>query len=423
LDSNLTLNKFNLSEVEVERLLDILMQNFEKIKSTEKQYIMPTYARFEVAIESGKGATATGIDATGVAKTYIDFGSGIGVNSLGYADDGWIKAVSEQAAKLAHISNLYYSPVQVQLAKLLCEKAGFSKVFFANSGAEANEGMIKLARKYSFEKYGKERATIVTLVNSFHGRTITTLAATGQEHFHNYFFPFTEGFKFAEANNIESLKDACTKDVCAIILEAVQGEGGVMPLDAGFVAKAAELAKQNDILLMFDEVQTGIGRTGKLFGFEHFGVKPDVISCAKGLAGGLPIGAVLCSEALDNVLATGMHGTTFGGNPICCAGAIEVLNRVANPEFLEEVCEKSEYIIDRLKKMPSVKNIRGKGLMLGFEINGTDSKKAAVELVGLGLLILTAKNVLRMLPPLVITKAEIDIGLNILEQYIGGITL
>jgi acetylornithine/N-succinyldiaminopimelate aminotransferase len=397
----------------------ITMQNFEDLKNDEKQYIMPTYGRFEIALESGKGATATGIDG----KTYIDFGSGIGVNSLGYADDGWVKAVSEQAATLTHISNLYTSPVQVKLAKLLCEKSGFGKVFFANSGAEANEGMIKLARKYSFDKYGKDRATIITLTNSFHGRTITTLAATGQENFHNYFFPFTEGFKLAQANNIESLAAACTKDVCAIILESVQGEGGVMPLDESFVAKAAELAAQNDILLMFDEVQTGVARTGKLFGFEHYGIHPDVISCAKGLAGGLPFGAVLCSERLGNVLSAGMHGSTFGGNPICCAASIEVLNRVANPSFLKKVNEKSEYIVKRLKNIPSVKNIRGKGLMLGFEIEGVDSKKAAVELGKLGLLILTAKNVLRMLPPLVITKAEMDKGLDILEQYIGGIPL
>lgn len=394
------------------------MQNLDYIKNTEHENIMPTYARFEVAIESGKGATLT--DTCG--KNYIDFTSGIGVSSLGYADENWVKAVSEQASKLAHISNLYYNPVQIELAKLLCEKSGFSKVFFANSGAEANEGMIKLARKYSFDKYGKDRSTIVSLVNSFHGRTITTLACTGQDNFHNYFFPFTEGFKFADANNIESLKTACTKDVCAIMLESIQGEGGVLPLDADFVAQAAEFAKQNDILLLFDEVQTGIGRTGKLFGFGHYNVSPDVISVAKGLAGGLPMGAVLCSEVLGNVLNAGMHGTTFGGNPICSAGAIEVLNRVANAEFLHQVCEKGEYIVNRLKKIPSVKNIRGKGLMIGFEIEGIDSKKAAIELAKMGLLILTAKNLLRMLPPLVITQAEIDKGLSILEEYIGGIT-
>jgi acetylornithine/N-succinyldiaminopimelate aminotransferase len=395
------------------------MKNLEYIKSTEHEYLMPTYGRFEVAIESGKGATLTDIDG----KSYIDFGSGIGVNSLGYADEKWVNAVSDQASKLAHISNLYYNPIQIELAKLLCEKSGFSKVFFANSGAEANEGMIKIARKYSFDKYGRDRATIVSLINSFHGRTITTLSATGQESFHNYFFPFTEGFKLAEASNIESLKLACTKDVCAILLESIQGEGGVMPLDADFVAQTAEFAKQNDILLMFDEVQTGIGRTGKLFGFEHYNVSPDVISVAKGLAGGLPMGAVLCSEALGNVLNAGMHGTTFGGNAICSAGAIEVLNRVANAEFLEQVCKKGEYIVNRIKKIPSVKNIRGKGLMLGFEIEGIDSKKAAIALVQMGLLILTAKNVLRMLPPLVITQEEIDKGLSILEEYIGGITL
>lgn len=389
--------------------------DFKQTKADYDQYVMHSYSRFDVALSSGKGATAIGVDG----KTYIDFGSGIGVNALGYADAGWVKAVSEQAAKVAHISNLYYSPVQAQCATLLCESSGFSRVFFCNSGAESNEGLIKLARKYSFDKYGKDRGTVVCLKNSFHGRTVTTLSATGQDVFHNYFFPFTEGFRFVDANDTAGLEAAVGDDVCAILMEAVQGEGGVYPLEKDFVEKAAQIAEQKDILLCFDEVQCGIGRTGHLFGFEYFGVKPDIVSCAKAIAGGLPMGAVLCGEKCKDVFTPGTHATTFGGTPICCAASIEVLSRVAKPEFLQAVREKADYIRAELEKIPGVHSIRGLGLMIGFEVDGVDSKEAAALAVKEGLLILTAKTALRMLPPLVITKKEIDKGLSILSDVLG----
>ncbi|HCC00386.1 MAG TPA: aspartate aminotransferase family protein [Ruminococcaceae bacterium] len=383
--------------------------DFAQIKADYDQYVMHSYGRFDVALVSGKGATAKGVNG----QTYIDFGSGIGVNALGFADEEWVKAVSEQANKLAHISNLYYSPVQAECAKLFCESTGFSRVFFCNSGAESNEGLIKLARKYSFDKYGKNRGIVVCLKNSFHGRTVTTLAATGQDVFHNYFFPFTEGFRFVEANNVEELKAALQDDVCAILMEAVQGEGGVHPLDASFVKAAAELAEQKDILLCFDEVQCGIGRTGNIFGFEHFGVKPDIISCAKALAGGLPMGAVLCNEKCKDVFTPGTHASTFGGTPICCAAAIQVLSRVTKPEFLQQVREKAAYIRSKLAELPGVHNIRGLGLMIGFDVKGVESSAAVKLAAERGLLMLTAKTSFRMLPPLTITKEEIDAGLHI----------
>lgn len=389
------------------------MADFQAVKENVDKYIMNTYSRFDVAIESGKGARAQGC-----GKSYIDFGSGIGVNALGYCDDGWVKAVTEQAAKLSHCSNLYYSPVQGQLAKALCDVSGLKKAFFANSGAEANEAAIKLARKYSFDKYGKGRTTILTLKNSFHGRTVTTLAATGQAVFHNYFFPFTEGFKFAAANDLESVKEALTDDVCAVLAEPIQGEGGVLPLEKDFVAGLADICGKKDVLLIFDEVQTGIGRTGKFFAFEHFGVRPDAVTCAKALGGGLPIGAVLCNEKLENVFTPGTHASTFGGNPIACAGALEVIKRVSNKEFLNDVNSKAEYLREKLKKIDSVKNIRGLGLMIGFEVEGVASKDIAKKAAENGLLVLTAKSSVRLLPPLTITKEDIDCGVAILEKTI-----
>ena len=393
------------------------MADFNTIKDTVDENIMNTYARFDVALLSGKGATAKGVGPDGEME-YIDFGSGIGVNALGYCDDGWLAAITAQAATLSHCSNLYYSPVQGELASLLCKATGFKSAFLCNSGAEANEGLIKLARKYSFDKYGKERTTIVTLENSFHGRTVTTLAATGQDAFHNYFFPFTEGFKLAKANDFDSVKDACTGDVCAVLLESVQGEGGVLPLTKEFVSKVEKLCREKDILLLFDEVQTGIGRTGKFLAYENFGVKADAVSCAKALGGGLPIGAVLCREGLEHVLSSGTHGTTFGGNPIVCAGAIEIVKRVGDSKFLQNVAEKAVYIRANLARIDGIGEIRGLGLMLGFEVAGVDTKAVAALAVKNGLLILTAKTALRMLPPLTITKEEVDKGLSILEQSI-----
>jgi acetylornithine/N-succinyldiaminopimelate aminotransferase len=391
------------------------LSKFEEIKSAVDKYVMNTYARFDIAIASGKGATAK--DADG--RTYIDFGSGIGVNALGFCDDGWVKAISSQAATLTHVSNLYYNSLQGELGKLLCGLTGMGRVFYANSGAEANEGLFKLARKYSFDKYGKGRSTIVSLINSFHGRTVTTLAATGQEIFHNYFFPFTEGFKYVEAGSVKGLEEALTGDVCAIILEAVQGEGGICPLGKDFVAAASSLAKEKDVLLLFDEVQAGVGRTGKLYAYEHFGVTPDAFSTSKALAGGLPMGAFLCTERLSDVLGSGTHASTFGGGPIVCAGAIEILSRVSKPEFLKEVGEKGEYLKAGLARIKGVGEIRGLGLMIGAELVGAQAKDVAAKACENGLLILTAKTALRLLPPLVITKEEIDKGLAILEKTIS----
>ena len=385
--------------------------NFEDIKNDEQQYMMHTYGRFQTAIVSGKGATAK--DAEG--KEYIDFTSGIGVNCLGYCDEGWVKAVSAQAAAVQHISNLYYSPLQTEVSKKLCELTGMDKVFLCNSGAEANECAIKIARKYSFDKYGKGRQKILTLVNSFHGRTVTTLAATGQDVFHNFFFPFTEGFEYVTANDIKDLEAKAGDDVCAVFIELVQGEGGVMPLSQEFVDAAARLCGEKDMLLMVDEVQTGISRTGTVYCYEQYGIKPDVITSAKGLGGGLPIGACICNEKLGNVMTPGTHGTTFGGNPVACAAAKEVLSRVTAPGFLAEVCKKGEYIRQKLSSMQNVKEVRGKGMMIGIVTEKDNAKEIAAKCVENGLLILTAKDLLRLLPPLNISYEEIDKGLEILS--------
>ncbi|MBQ1660758.1 MAG: aspartate aminotransferase family protein [Clostridia bacterium] len=385
---------------------------FEEIKNDEQQYLMHTYGRFQTALVSGKGAVAKGADG----KEYIDFTSGIGVNSLGYCDDGWVKAVSGQAATIQHMSNLYYSPLQTEVAKKLCELTGFDKVFLCNSGAEANECAIKIARKYSFDKYGKGRQKIITLMNSFHGRTVTTLAATGQDVFHNYFFPFTEGFEFAVANDIDDLKAHLSDDVCAVFAELIQGEGGVMPLDQSYVEAVQALCAEKDILFMVDEVQTGISRTGDFYCYQGYGVKPDVVTSAKGIAGGLPMGACLCSEKLADVMSAGTHGTTFGGNPVACAAAKEVLSRVSTPEFLAEVKAKGAYIKAELEKMGNVKEVRGKGLMIGIVTEKDNAKEIAAKCVENGLLILTAKTLLRLLPPLTITYDEINKGLDILKK-------
>lgn len=388
--------------------------NFEEVKRQEQENLMPTYGRFPVALVYGKGAVA--VDTEG--KEYIDFTSGIGVNSLGYCDDGWVRAVAKQAGAIQHMSNLYYSPVQTSLAAELCRLTGFGRVFFCNSGAEANECAIKLARKYSADKYGKQRTEIVTLVNSFHGRTVTTLAATGQDVFHEHFWPFTEGFSYARANDFESLLSCVTENTCAVLIELIQGEGGVMPLEKEFVRKTAALCKGKDILLMIDEVQTGVGRTGSLYCYEQYGIEPDVITSAKGLGGGLPIGACLCASRLGEVLGAGMHGTTFGGNPVSCAGGLEVLQRVAKDSFLRSVEEKGRYLREKLSKMAGVQELRGLGMMIGIVLAKDNAKEVAGRCVKNGLLVLTAKTVLRLLPPLNITYEEIDQGLEILEKSI-----
>ncbi len=385
---------------------------FEDIKQNENKYMMHTYGRFPVALVSGRGAVATDVEG----KEYVDFTSGIGVNCLGYSDDGWAKAVSDQAATLQHISNLYYSPLQTEVSEKLCQLTGFDKVFLCNSGAEANECAIKIARKYSFDKYGKGRQKIITLQNSFHGRTVTTLAATGQDVFHNFFFPFTEGFDYAEANNIKSLKEKLTDDVCAVFVELIQGEGGVMPLDKEFVDAAVAMCKEKDILFMVDEVQTGMSRTGSVYCYQSYGIRPDVITSAKGLGGGVPIGACLCDKKLSDVLTYGTHGTTFGGNPIACAAAKEVLSRITTDEFLKSVNEKGDYFRSKIAKMGNVEKITGMGLMIGILTKKDNAKQIASKCVENGLLILTAKNMIRLLPPLNITYEEAERGLNILKQ-------
>ncbi len=380
-------------------------------KEKDLQYIMHTYGRYDVALKSGKGAVA--YDENG--KRYIDVSSGIGVNSLGYCDEGWINAVTKQAGTIQHMSNYFYSAQASNLAEKLCKLTGLAKVCFGNSGAEANECAIKIARKYSFDKYGAGRNEIITLQNSFHGRTVTTLSATGQEVFHNYFFPFTEGFQYVEADNIEALKSAVGEKTCAVMLEVVQGEGGVNILDKSYVQSVAKLCYEKDILLIIDEVQTGTGRTGKLFAHEHYGVKPDLMTAAKGLGGGLPIGICLCGEKLKDVMSPSTHGTTFGANPVVCAGANYVLDTIANETFLNAVEEKGRYLEEKLLSLDSVKGVRRLGLMVGIEIDG-DAHDTAVKCVENGLLIITAKDVLRMLPPLTITTDELDEAVCILEK-------
>lgn len=388
--------------------------NSSEIKSLADENLMGTYGHFNAALVSGKGAVL--YDAEG--KSYVDFTSGIGVNALGYGDEKWVEAVSRQAAELQHTSNLYYNPTVAKLAETLCKKSGFSRVFLCNSGAEANEASIKLARKYSFDKYGEGRAKIITLRNSFHGRTMETLTATGQDALHNYFFPFPDGFGYVEAGDIEALKNAADDAVCAVMMEPIQGEGGVLPLDKEYVKAVAEFCREKDILLIFDEVQTGVGRTGKLYAWENFDVKPDILSSAKGLGGGLPMGACLCTEKCAETLSAGTHGSTFGGNPIACAGALEVLNRL-DDEFLTEVTRKGEKIRSALEKMNGVKSVRGMGLMIGIELEEKAAKDVAAECVENGLLILTAKTLLRILAPLVITDEEIDKGLTILSKVLS----
>ena len=392
--------------------------NSTEFMAYHDEYIMGTYGRYPVVLTEGKGSVLKDIDG----KEYIDFTSGIGVNSLGISNDNWVDAVTAQLKKVQHISNYYYSDVSAKLAEKLTGLAKMSKVFFANSGAEANEGAIKLARKYSFDKYGVGRSAIISLTNSFHGRTLTTLSATGQSVFHNYFFPFVEGFRFVEPNNIEALKKEVqeNKDICAFMCEPIQGESGINIMSEEYIKSVYDICVENDILLIFDEVQTGIARTGKVFAHEYFNISPDILTLAKGLGGGLPIGAFLCNEKLEKTLSAGTHGSTFGGNPVVCAGAIEVLNTVSDSEFLDEVIQKGEYIKAKVKEFDAeiIVEIRGKGLMVGVQINGTP-KDYAKKCIENGLLILTAgTDVLRFMPPLNITYAEIDKALAILKEVL-----
>ena len=389
----------------------------EAIKGLTHQHIMNTYGRFPVALDHGEGATL--YDPEG--RAYIDFTSGIGVTALGYGNPLWAEAVAYQAKKLNHVSNLFYTEPPARLAEVLCQRTGASAVFFANGGGEANEGLIKLARKYSFDKYGQGRSTIITLQNSFHGRTITTLKATGQDVFHNYFFPFTEGFRYAPANDLEALKAHDQGDVCAVMVELVQGEGGVLPLDKEYVKAVEALCAEKDWLLLVDEVQTGIGRTGTLFAFQQYGILPDAASFAKGIAGGLPMSGILANEKCRDVLGPGMHATTFGANPVCAAAGL-VVQEILSDEFLKEVRGKGEYLrrgVEALN-LPCFGKTRGLGLMIGIEVReGWTNKDIANKLIENGLLILTAGPGMRLLPPLVITKDEMDKGLTIMKQTLG----
>ncbi|MBQ4089469.1 MAG: acetylornithine/succinylornithine family transaminase [Clostridia bacterium] len=380
------------------------------IKNIDKAYVANTYNRFDVEIVSGKGSEVYGPDG----KRYIDMGSGIGVTAFGIADDEWQKAVVEQLGKVQHMSNLYYTEPCAKLAKMLCDKTGMKKVFFGNSGAEANECAIKVARKYAAEKKGPEYSTIVTLQNSFHGRTLTTLAATGQDVFHKLFQPLTPGFVHTPANDLEALKKIAIEEKAAgIMLECVQGEGGVIALTEEFIKGAAAFAKENDIVLIIDEVQTGNGRTGKLYSYMNYGIEPDVVSTAKGIGGGLPLGCCLMGEKVENVLGYSDHGSTFGGNPVCCAGAISIIERL-NDEFLAEVQEKSKYVFETLSGAPGVKSVSGMGLMIGIETEKPAGEivKACIEK---GVLCLTAKTKVRLLPALNIPMDVLKEAVEILK--------
>ena len=374
-----------------------------RIISLDKEYVAGTYGRFPVELVSGKGSRVTDVNG----REYIDMGSGIGVTAFGFGDPEWIAATTAQLGTLQHTSNLYYTEPCALLAQALCEKTGLKKVFFGNSGAEANECAIKVARKYSAEKKGEDCYTILTLVNSFHGRTLTTLAATGQDHFHRLFQPLTPGFLHVPANDIAALEQAVAENkIAGIMLECVQGEGGVLPLTAEFVAAADRLCKEKDIPLIIDEVQTGNGRTGKLYAYMHFGIQPDIVSTAKGLGGGLPIGACLLGGKVQSVLGPGDHGSTYGGNPVCCAGALSVISRL-DETFLEEVRAKSDYVFSALEGAPGVEGVAGMGLMIGIK-TAKPARDVVTACMERGVLCLTAKDKVRLLPALNIPMEDLQ---------------
>lgn len=380
------------------------------VKQTDKKYIMGTYGRYDIELTHGKGSTVFSSDG----KKYIDFGSGIAVNTFGFADPDYISAVTAQLNKIQHSSNYYYTEPCARLAELLCTRTGMSRVFFSNSGAEANECAIKAARKYGTDR-DENKNVIITLKNSFHGRTVTTLSATGQDVFHHSFTPFTEGFVYAEAGNIDELqKAAIENDCCAIMMEMIQGEGGVIPLDRAFVDAAAKIAAEHNMLIIVDEVQTGNGRTGTLYAYEQYGLHPDIVTTAKGLAGGLPIGATMFAERLADILPPGSHGSTFGGNPVSCAAAVNVISRI-DSALMAHITEKSKYLVSGLKSIKGITGVSGMGYMLGASVTG-DAHEIAAKCLENGLLILTAKDRLRLLPALSISDAEIDAGLEILKK-------
>lgn len=387
--------------------------NKNDIKKLDQEKIVGTYGRYDLAADHGKGAVCTDTDG----KEYIDFTAGIGVNSLGFCDDGWVKAVTSQLKKLQHVSNLFYTEPQVKVADILTKRTGLKKVFFSNSGAEANEVAIKTARKYSNNKYGNDINWILTLENSFHGRTMATITATGQDAYHKDFYPFVGHFSYCKPDDIEELGRKVNDKTCAVMLEIVQGEGGVVNLSKEFVKAVEDLCRRKDMVFIVDEVQTGIGRTGKLFAYEYFDVKPDIVTFAKGIGGGLPIGGALFGEKVCDVLKPGNHGTTYGGNPVACAGALEVLTRM-DDAFLKEVEEKGAYMKEKLSAMEQVASVSGMGLMLGVELKEKQAKDVVAEALKQGLMALTAKEKIRLLPPLTITYEEIDRGLKILEDVL-----
>jgi len=390
---------------------------FEELRSLDQQYVLQTYGRNPIALDHGENATLYDLEG----REYIDFASGIGVLSVGTANPRWQAAVAEQAGKLAHVSNLYYSQPYVALAEKLCTRSGMAAAFFSNSGAEANEGIIKLARKYSYDKYGEGRGTVITLNRSFHGRTVTTLAATGQDVFHQYFFPFTEGFRHADPN-LDAVQAVAGHDVCAVMVELVQGEGGVLPLDPDFVRELARLCRERDWLLLVDEVQTGVGRTGSLFCFQQYGIVPDACSFAKGIAGGLPMGGFLVNEDCREVLGPGTHATTFGGNPIAAAAACTVLD-ILDDAAIAQVTEKGAYLRQAIEAMelPCLGATRGMGLMIGIAVKeGWSNKELCAKLNQAGLLCITAGPGLRLLPPLTITREEMDKGLAVMKETLSN---
>lgn len=385
--------------------------NFQQIKELDSEYLAKTYARYPVALVGGKNATL--VDSEG--KEYIDFGAGIAVNIFGANDEEWKAAVIEQLGKIQHVSNYYYAEPQVRLAQMLCERTGANRVFFSNSGGEANECALKAARKYSFMKYGAGRSRIVSLKNSFHGRTLFTLTATGQDEFHRYFGPFVPDVSYA-APEIGDVIRVAGNDTCAVIIECVQGESGVTALSPSFVSALSRWCTENDVLLICDEVQCGNGRCGTLYAYEQYSIKPDIVTTAKGLAGGLPIGACLFFERAQDAFSAGDHGSTFGGNPVSCAAAVNVISRIT-PEFLLEVQGKAAYLRAKLKNFEGVKEVTGLGMMIGLEIE-KDSKQVAKACLEKGLLVLTAHRRLRLVPPLTITKTEMDEGLSILREVL-----
>ena len=380
-------------------------------KELDSKYIAGTYGRFPVEIVKGKGDIA--IDSEG--KEYIDLSSGIAVNTFGHADEEWVNAVTEQAKLFAHTSNLYYSAPCAKLAQILCERTGMSKVFFSNSGAEANECAIKAAREFASTTKGSEYYNVITLKNSFHGRTITTLAATGQDTFHQHFLPLTEGFVYAEANNADSVEKLAKEYKCAaIMMEMVQGEGGVNPLTPEFVAEVVRIAKENELLIVLDEVQTGNGRTGKLYAYMNYDIVPDIVTTAKGLAGGLPIGATLFGEKVQNVYKPGMHGSTFGGNPISCAAAISIISRI-DEALLLDVSKKSAYVFETISGAEGVQSVSGMGLMIGIKTDKT-AKEVIDACREKGVLVISAKDKVRLLPPLNISFYNLKKAVEVIKE-------